>query len=187
MNGVQGSHTWQIYFNIWMNWTRECKAEMRTCSVLRSKVQLWQHVENTFHMLPDVETAALCETVGKHLKTLEQRLSFYFPSASTDCLTGLAQQQLLTWQEQEEITVLRQDRCLKLSFAHLLLDSFQLTPAKEFPILAIRATVFQHCSHITQHIYVSWAWLLWKLKTKRERALCVSFFNSCQDVSFVFI
>lgn len=43
-------------------------------------------MESTFHMFPDVETAALCETVGKHLKTLEQRLPFYFPSASTDCL-----------------------------------------------------------------------------------------------------
>ena len=33
-----------------------------------------------------VNTAALCETIGKHLKTFEQKLNFYFPSSSTDCL-----------------------------------------------------------------------------------------------------
>ena len=53
-----------------------------------SKVQLWQqHVESTnLGMFPltqkweGVNTAALCETIGKNLKTLEQKLSFYFSS-----------------------------------------------------------------------------------------------------------
>ena len=84
--------------------------------------QIWQ----------GVNTAALCETIGKHLKTLEQKLSFYFPSSSTDCLDWvrdpyssaavLGKDMIL--QEQEEITALRQDRGLKLSFADLPLDSF---------------------------------------------------------------
>ena len=118
----------------------------------RSKVQLWQqHVESTnLGMFPltqkwqGVNTAALCETICKHLKTLEQKLSFYFPSSSTDCLDWVRDPYSsaavlgkdMTLQEQEEITALRQDRGLKLSFADQPLDSFWLTAAKEFPILA---------------------------------------------------
>ena len=88
------------------------------------KVQLWQqHVESSnLGMFPltqkwqGVNTAALCET-SKHLKTLEQKLSFYFPSSSTDCLDWVRDPYSsaavlgkdMTLQEQEEITALRQD------------------------------------------------------------------------------
>jgi len=58
------------------------------------KVHLWQHVESAIlDMLPltqkwqgDVNTAALCETIGRQLKTIEDKLSFYSPSTSTECL-----------------------------------------------------------------------------------------------------
>ena len=89
----------------------------------RSKVQLWQqHVSSTnLGMFPltqkwqGVNTAALCETVDKHLKTLEQKLSFHFPSSSADCrdwvrdpyssAAVLGKDMTL----QEQITALRQD------------------------------------------------------------------------------
>ena len=73
----------------------------------RSKVQLWQqHVESTnLGMFPltqkwqVVNTAALCETIGKYLKTLEQNLHFIFLRPPLIALTGLgthiAQQQFL--------------------------------------------------------------------------------------------
>lgn len=59
-----------------------------------SKVQLWQqHVERgNLEMFTlnkqwqDVNTAALCEIIVKHLKTLEEKMSFYFSSASIECL-----------------------------------------------------------------------------------------------------
>ena len=122
----------------------------------RSKVHLWQqHLENAkLDMFPltqkwkgDANTAALCEIIGKHLKSLEDKLSFYFPSTSTECLDWVRDPYSsaavfgkdMTLQEQEGLTELRQDRGLKLSFADLPLDSFWLTAAKEFPILANRA------------------------------------------------
>jgi len=73
----------------------------------RSKVCLWQqHLESAnLDMFPltqkwqgDVNTAVLCEIIGKHLKTLGDKLSFYFPpQPPPKALTGLgihiAQQQ----------------------------------------------------------------------------------------------
>lgn len=61
----------------------------------RSMVHLWQqHLENAnLGVFPlaqkwqgDIKTATLCEIIGKHLKTLEEKLSIYFPSVSTECL-----------------------------------------------------------------------------------------------------
>ena len=60
----------------------------------RFKVQLWQQrVESgNLEMFPltnklqGVNTAALCEVIVKHLKILEQKMSFYFFSANTEYL-----------------------------------------------------------------------------------------------------
>ena len=174
----------------------------------RSKVQLWQqHMESTnLGMLPltqkwqGVNTAALCETIRKHLKTLEQKLSFYFPSSSTDCLDRVRDPYSsaavlgkdMTLQEQEEITALRQDHGLKLSFDDLPLGSFWLTAAKEFPILENRAisTFLPFSTTYLCELSFSSMTAIKTLKIERLRALeeelRVSFFNACQDISFVF-
>ncbi|GFQ86438.1 zinc finger BED domain-containing protein 5 [Trichonephila clavata] len=65
-----------------------------------------------------VHTAALCEIIVKHLKTLEEKLSFYFSSVSTECLDWVRDPyssasvvgKEMTLQEQEELIELRQNR-----------------------------------------------------------------------------
>ena len=123
----------------------------------RSRNSLWrQHLErgDTLEMFPraqkwqeQVNTSALCELIKKHLKTLEEKISFYFPSANTNSFDWVRdpyrsvvdKDTNLTLQEQEQLIELKEDCTLKLLHAALQLDSFWLTAAKEYPIVANKA------------------------------------------------
>nr|XP_039265502.1 zinc finger BED domain-containing protein 5-like [Styela clava] len=156
---------------------------------LLANVQLWQqHVGNgNLEMFPltnkcqGVNTAALCEVIVKHLKILEQKISFYFSLVTTEYLdwvrdpfsSASAFGMDMTLQEQEELTELKQDRCLKLSFGDLPLDSFWLAAAKEFPMLAHKAILTLLPFSTTYLCEVSFSSLT-AIKTKnRERLRAV--------------
>ena len=77
-----------------------------------------------------VNTAALCEVIEKHLTTLEEKLSFYFPSAYNDFdwvrdpYRAVLDDTNLTLQEQEQLIELKEDRTLKLLNADVPMDTF---------------------------------------------------------------
>ena len=95
----------------------------------------------------NVNTVSLNETTQKHLITLAEKLSFYFPSTAINCYdwvkdpySSVAEvDYALTLQEQEKMVQLRQNRGIRLRFFDCPLESFWLDISSEFANLAYKA------------------------------------------------
>ena len=97
--------------------------------------------------------------VFQHLKTLEEKFNFYFPSVKTggydrvrnpfiesSSRTGL----LLC--EEEELACVSSDRGLKIKHAGLPIDTFWIAVKEEYPLLAKKA--FDHSDAVFDIIFV---------------------------------
>ncbi|XP_057203009.1 SCAN domain-containing protein 3-like [Triplophysa rosa] len=156
----------------------------------RSKLALWrQHVEKgSLEMFPLAQTghsdnfAALCEVICKHLSTLEEKFSFYFPLTSPEAFdwvrdpfssSAMDNANGLSLQQQEQLTEMRQDRGLKITFSDLPLDSFWLTAAKEYPVIADSAISVLLSFSTTYLCELSFSSLTYIKNKNRERLRAV--------------
>ena len=86
--------------------------------------------------------------ITSHLGSLSEKLDKYFPSLSSNTYDWVrnpftefspSTENLLSLQEEEELSELQCDRTLKMKFNEVSLDKFWITAKQEYPVISVKA------------------------------------------------
>ena len=123
----------------------------------KNKLSVWKkHLSRgnveMFPLLLQVQTQTKYEYVipliTSHLGSLSEKLHKYFPSLSSDMYDWVrnpftefspSTENLLSLQEEEELSELQCDRTLKMKFNEVLLDKFWISAKREYPVISVKA------------------------------------------------
>lgn len=125
----------------------------------KNKLTVWKkHLSRgnveMFPLLLQVQTQTdyqkVIPLITSHLRSLAEKLDKYFPSLSSDMYDWVRNpfielssnsQNLLSLQEEEEISELQCDRTLKMKFNEVSLDVFWISVRLEYPVVSAKALV----------------------------------------------
>ena len=123
----------------------------------KNKLSVWKkHLSRgnveMFPLLLQVQTQTKYEYVipliTSHLGSLSEKLHKYFPSLSSDMYDWVrnpftefspSTENLLSLQEEEELSELQCDRTLKMKFTEVLFDKFWISAKREYPVISVKA------------------------------------------------